>query len=267
MRGLVMNAEMNSANFEGKVAIVTGAASGIGEATAMMFGRRGATVVVADRNRAAGETCAATIREFAGKAVFVYADVSRSSDVELLMSNVEGRFGGLDILVNNAAVQIMGTLTETSEVDWDTMHSVNLKGVFLGCKYAIPIMLRKGKGVIVNVASVLGIVGDPDLAAYCAAKGGILALTRAAALEYGPKGVRLNSICPGDVDTDMVKEFLNAKADPVAAREAINASYALRRIASPDEVARCIGFLASDESSFMTGATLIVDGGLTVKCY
>jgi NAD(P)-dependent dehydrogenase (short-subunit alcohol dehydrogenase family) len=262
-----MNASTNTARFEGKVAIVTGAASGIGKATAAMFGREGATVVVVDRNRAGGESTAAAICDFGGRAIFLYADVSRSLDMESIMTETEEKFGGLDILVNNAAVQIMRTLTETSEEEWDTLHSVNLKGVFLGCKYAIPLMLKRGKGSVINVASVLGIVGDPDLAAYCATKGGILALTRAAALGYGPKGIRINCICPGDVDTNLLQEFFDSKPDPLAAREQVGAHYALRRVASPDEIARCIGFLASDESSFMTGATLTVDGGLTVKCY
>lgn len=249
------------------MAIVTGAASGIGKATAAMFGRKGAAVVVVDRNRAGGEATAAAITESGGRAIFVYADVSQPSNFEFAVSETEKKFGGVDIMVNNAAVQIMKTLTETSEEEWDTLHNVNLKGVFLGCKYSIPAMLRRGAGVIVNVASVLGLVGDPDLAAYCATKGGIIALTRAAAIGYGPQGIRINCICPGDVETGLLKDFFNAKPDPQAAREAITAHYALRRVASPDDIANCIGFLASDEASFMTGATMTVDGGLTVKCY
>jgi NAD(P)-dependent dehydrogenase (short-subunit alcohol dehydrogenase family) len=262
-----MAAKTGTTDFAGHVAIVTGAASGIGKATAALFGRRGATVVVVDRNREGAEAGAAAIRDSGGNAISFYADVSRASDMESLIAETEKQFGGLDIMVNNAAVQIMATLTETSEEDWDTQHSVNLKGVFLGCKYAIPAMLRKGKGAIVNVASVLGIVGDPDLAAYCATKGGILALTRAAALGYGPQGIRINSICPGDVDTHLLRDYFNSKPDPLAAREEVGTHYALRRVSSPDEIAKCICFLASDEASFMTGATMTVDGGLTVKCY
>ena len=266
-RTIQMRTGAHTSRFDGQVAIVTGAAAGIGKATATVFGQQGATVVLVDRNREAGEASAAAIRGAGGDATFLYADVSRSSDMKALMENILERFGRLDVLVNNAAVQIMKTLTETSEEDWDTLQSINLKGVFLGCKYGIPVMLRNGKGSIVNVASVLGLVGDPDFAAYCAAKGGILAMSRAAALGYGPHGIRINCICPGDVDTDMVQDFFNAKPDPVAAREEVNRYYALRRIASPQEIANSIAFLASDDSSFMTGAALTVDGGLTVKCY
>jgi NAD(P)-dependent dehydrogenase (short-subunit alcohol dehydrogenase family) len=144
---------------------------------------------------------------------------------------------------------------------------VNLKGVFLCSKYAIPEMIKGGGGSVVNVASVLGLVGDPDLAAYCAAKGGVIALTKAAAMGYGPKGVRVNCICPGDVNTPMVQEYFAKEPDPEMARQRVNAHYALRRIAEPREVAEAAAYLASDASSFMTGSVLVVDGGLTSRCY
>jgi NAD(P)-dependent dehydrogenase (short-subunit alcohol dehydrogenase family) len=144
---------------------------------------------------------------------------------------------------------------------------VNLKGVYLGCKYAIPAMIAGGGGSIINTSSVLGLVGDPTLAAYCATKGGILALTRAMAQAHGRDRIRVNSICPGDVETPLVKEFFDQHADPTAARQQVAAAYALGRIAQPEEIANVALFLASDESSFITGAQIVVDGGLTSKCY
>jgi NAD(P)-dependent dehydrogenase (short-subunit alcohol dehydrogenase family) len=251
----------------GKVAVVTGAASGIGRATATLLAQRGASVCIVDWNADGGEETAAQIRSEGGTASFQKVDVSKAAEVESLMDTLLATYGRLDILVNNAAVQILGTLTETSEESWDRIHDVNLKGVFLCCKYAIPLMIGRVGATIVNVASVLGIVADPDLTAYCAAKGGVISLTKAAALTYGPQGIRINCICPGDVETQLVKEYFDNNADPVAFRQEVYSNYALKRIASPTEVAKAIAFLASDEASFMAGSTLIVDGGLTVKCY
>jgi meso-butanediol dehydrogenase/(S,S)-butanediol dehydrogenase/diacetyl reductase len=251
----------------GKIAIVTGAASGIGRATAELLARYGAHVHLADWNADAGELAAEQIRNDGGAAVFWKVDVSKAVEVELLMNSLHQQFGKLDILVNNAAIQIMGTLTGTSEDSWDRIHNVNLKGVFLCCKYAIPLMLGQEGAAIVNVASVLGLVGDPDLTSYCAAKGGVISLTRAAALTYGPQGIRINCICPGDVETQLVTEYFDNNVEPSAFRQQVYSKYALRRIASPVEIAKSIVFLVSEAASFMTGSTLVVDGGLTVKCY
>ena len=250
-----------------KVAIVTGAGSGIGKAIALLFAEQGVRVVVADWKAPAGEETVEQIRGKGGEARFHRVDVSKAAEVEELVRFAVEQYGRLDILVNNAAIQILGTLTRTSEEDWDRLHSVNLKGVFLCSKYAIPKMIRSGGGSVVNVASVLGLVGDPDLAAYCAAKGGVIALTKAAAIGYGPRGVRVNCICPGDVDTPMVQEFFNKDSNPDQARRTVSAHYALRRIADPREVAQTAAFLASDASSFLTGSVIVVDGGLTSKCY
>jgi len=252
---------------EEKVAIVTGAGSGIGRATAMLCAEQGARVVAVDWNRdTAGET-ARSIREKGLEAIPCHADVSLAADAQRMVGAALETWGRLNILVNNAAVQVLGRLTETSEQDWDRIHSVNLKGVFLGCKYAIPAMIQGGGGSIVNMGSILGFVGDPDLAAYCAAKGGVIALTKAAAISYGPDNVRVNCICPGDVDTPMVQDYFDKDPDPARARAAVSSHYALRRIATPREVAQTAVFLASDAASFITGSVIVTDGGLTSRCY
>lgn len=251
----------------GKVAIVTGAASGIGKATAELFAELGACVVLVDRKRDAGEQAADGIRARELEAIYCYADLSQEQNVEAMVQAAVSRYGRVDILVNNAAVQVLGTLTNTTAQDWEFMQSVNLRGVFFGSKYAIPEMIRAGGGSIVNMSSALGLVGDPDLAAYGAFKGGVIALTKATAIGYGPQGIRANCICPGDVNTPMVVEFFDSALDPESFRKEVYSKYALRRIAEPREVAHVAAFLASDASSFMTGSVVVVDGGLTSKCY
>lgn len=252
---------------EGKVAIVTGAGSGIGKASAELFAEEGASVVAVDWNKETGAQTSEAIEKAGRQAIYCYADVSNAHDVEAMVSTAVQKYGRLDALFNNAAIQIMAKLVDTTDDVWDRIQRVNLKGVFLGCKYAIPAMIRNGGGSIVNMASILGFVGDPDLAAYCAAKGGVINLTRVAALTYGPQGVRVNCICPGDVDTPLVQDYFNKDPDPGRLRQEVSSKYALRRIASPREVAQLAAFLASDASSFMTGSTMVIDGGLTVKCY
>jgi NAD(P)-dependent dehydrogenase (short-subunit alcohol dehydrogenase family) len=250
-----------------RVAIVTGGGSGIGQATSQLFAEEGATVVVVDWHKDAGEASAQAIRKLGLKAEYCYADVSKAADVEAMVSATMSKHGRLDVLFNNAAVQIMSKLVETTEDTWDRVHNVNLKGVFLCCKYGIPAIIQSGGGSVINMASVLGFVGDPDLAAYCAAKGGVIALTKAASLTYGPERVRVNCICPGDVETPLLKEYFEKDPDPQKLRNEVSSKYALRRVASPKEVAKVATFLASDDSSFITGGMLVVDGGLTIKCY
>jgi NAD(P)-dependent dehydrogenase (short-subunit alcohol dehydrogenase family) len=250
-----------------RVAIVTGGGSGIGRATAQLFAEEGATVVVVDWHKEVGEATAGAIRDLGLKAEFRYADVSKAEDVDAMVSTTVNKYRRLDILFNNAAVQIVSKLAETTEDQWDRIHSVNLKGVFLCCKYAVREIIQSGGGSIINMASILGFVGDPDLAAYCAAKGGVIALTKAAALSYGPEGVRVNCICPGDVETPLLKAYFDKDSNPQKLRGEVSSKYALRRVASPQEIAKVAVFLASDDSSFITGGTLVVDGGLTIKCY
>jgi len=252
---------------EGKVGIVTGAGSGIGRATAETLAREGARVLVVDKNSSSAEETIKHIRSTGGTAEFRCADVSVSVEVQAAVRAALDVYGRLDILVNNAAVQHLAQLVETSEEIWDEVQSVNLKGVFLGCKYAIPAMIANGGGSIINVASVLGFVGDPELAAYCAAKGGVIALSKVAALTYGADRIRVNSVCPGDVETPLVKQYFDHSPDPKASRDTVSSKYALGRIAQPQEIANAVLFLASDESSFITGSTVVVDGALTVKCY
>lgn len=252
---------------ENKVAIVTGAASGIGKAIATLFAAEGAAVTVVDRDRKGGEKTTDDLRAGGGRATFQLADVSKAREVEAAVNATIQEYGKLNILVNDAAVQVLAKLVDTSEEAWDQVHGVNLKGVFLGCKYAIPAMIRSGGGSIVNLASVLGFVADPDLAAYCAAKGGVIALTKVAALTYGSQGVRVNCICPGDVSTPMVEHYFTVASDPEKFRQEVFSKYALQRIARPEEIAQAALFLASDASSFITGSSVVVDGGLTIKCY
>jgi meso-butanediol dehydrogenase / (S,S)-butanediol dehydrogenase / diacetyl reductase len=251
----------------GKVAIVTGAGSGIGQSAAMVFAEEGASVLVVDWCQENGEETVAAVRKNGHEAAFCYTDVSKARDVENMVEAALRHYGKIDVLLNNAAVQIMAKLVETKEEDWDRIHSVNLKGVFLCCKYAIPVMMRNGGGSIINMSSALGLVGDADLVAYGAAKGGIIALTKAAAIGYGPHGIRVNCICPGDVDTKLFKDYYSGLPDPEGFRQQVYSEYALRRIAEPREIARLALFLASDASSFMTGSALVIDGGLTSKCY
>ena len=250
-----------------KVAVITGSGSGIGRASALRFAQEGARVVVADWNPEGGRETVARVCAHSGEAIYVQADVSRDEDIRRVIETAVCTYGGLHILFNNAGIQVFGTLPDTSEADWHKVLDVNLKGIYLACKYAIPQMIRQGGGSIINTSSALGLVGDPDLPAYSATKGAILAMTRSMAQAHGRQGIRVNSICPGDVETPIVVEYFEHQPDPAEARRRVAAEYALGRIAQPEEVANVALFLASDESSFVTGTYIIVDGGLTSKCY
>ena len=203
----------------------------------------------------------------AGVGLYAHADVSREAEVARLVDQALEAWGRLDVMVNNAAIQIERELVETTEEELDRILAVNLKGVFFGCKHAVRGMRLSGGGTIVNVASVLALVGDGILAAYCAAKGGVLGITRATAVQYGRDRIRCNAICPGDIDTPLVQAYFDAAPDPTARRAEVAAEYPLGRIASPDEIARAVVFLASDDSAYMSGQPLVVDGGLLATCY
>ena len=250
-----------------KVALITGAGSGIGRASALRFAAEGARVVVVDWKPDGGRETVAQIQAADGVAIFVEADVSQEEDVQRMVATAVDVYGRLDILLNNAAVQVFGTIPETSTSDWQRVLDVNLKGVYLGCKYALRQMIAQGGGCIVNMSSTLGFVGDPVMPAYGATKGGILAMTKAMAQAHGRQNIRVNAICPGDVDTPIVQEYFDQQPDPAAARRQVAAYYALGRIAQPEEIALVALFLASDESSFLTGTAIVADGGQTSKCY
>ena len=246
-----------------KVAIITGACSGIGRATALLFAREGAKIVVADLVAATGEETVAEIKANGGEAILVQVDVSKAEQVERMVQKAVEIFGRLDILFNNAGLTLPAMVTETTEEVWQKSIEVNLKGVMLGCKYAIPEMQKTGGGSIINTASMLGLVASPRQAPYCAAKGGVVLLTKQVAIDYARDNIRVNCICPSEVDTPMHRQFIATSPDPEATKRRLLERIPLNRVAQPEEIATAALFLASDDSSYVTGIALPVDGGLT----
>lgn len=244
---------------DGKVALVTGAASGIGKATALAFAQEGAKVVVADRRVAEGEETVRQIQEVGVDALFVQTDVSNAVEVEALVNKTVDTYGHLDCALNNAGIAAPSSLTELSEEDWNRLVEVNLKGTWLCLKYEIPAMLKQGSGAIVNVASIAGVIGLKGYAAYGATKGGVIALTRGAAIEYAKFGIRINVVSPGPTET---KALTKLPADQLAQ---IAAWQPVGRNGKPEEIADALLWLCSNAASFMTGHNLIVDGGHTAQ--
>jgi NAD(P)-dependent dehydrogenase (short-subunit alcohol dehydrogenase family) len=254
-----------STRLEAKVAIVTGAGRGIGHAIARRFGAEGAAVVAANRNAEEGEAVVEAIRSAGGDASFAETDIRVPEDCARLISTAEQTYGRVDILCNNAGVGLLRTVVETSLDDYAYVMDTNVRGAFLLCKHAVPGMVERRGGAIINMASVASFVGFERDAAYCASKGALLMLTRQLALEYAPAGVRVNAICPGFIDTPELRHYCEQQPDPEAALAVCNAAHPIGRIGRPEEIASAAVFLASDEASFVTGAALVVDGGLLTK--
>jgi NAD(P)-dependent dehydrogenase (short-subunit alcohol dehydrogenase family) len=246
---------------QGKVAVITGGTDGIGKAIAITFAKEGAKIVMVGRDEKKGQNALEEVRRF-GEATYFKGDVADSSQIRRMVDEAIQRYGKIDILVNNAAVCPPGSVVTTSEETWNQVIDVNLKGVFLCCKYTIPHMEKAGGGAIVNIGSINSLMAMENEAAYDASKGGVLMLTRAMALDFAKARIRVNCICPGAIETPMLKASLDTSPDPKAARQSLTAKHPLRRTGTPDEVAQAALFLATDASSFVTGAVIPVDGGI-----
>jgi NAD(P)-dependent dehydrogenase (short-subunit alcohol dehydrogenase family) len=247
---------------DGKVAVITGAASGMGMVAAKLFAREGAKVVVADVTDEAGEAAAAEIRDAGGEALFVHADVSDEQQVAGLMETAMARYGSLTVLYNNAGIFPAddASVIDTPGSTWDLVMAINLKGVYHGCRFGVPAMLASGGGSIINVASFVALMGaaTPQIA-YTASKGGVLAMTREIAVEFARRGIRANALCPGPIETPLLRELMS---DP-ARRQRRLVHIPMGRLGQAEEIANAALFLASDESSFVTGTQFVVDGGIT----
>jgi NAD(P)-dependent dehydrogenase (short-subunit alcohol dehydrogenase family) len=246
-----------------QVALITGATSGIGEATAILFAKEGAQVAITGRNEKRGHAVTAAILEAGGKAIFLRTDVRRAAECERAVHETLKTFGHIDVLFNNAGIFYPHDTLECSEEEWDEQIDINLKGTFLMSKAALPGMIARGRGVIINNSSGWGIVGGDKAVAYCASKGGVVLMTKAMAIDHGRQGIRVNCICPGDVETPMLP--LDAKMRDQKWEDYIAgcANRPLGRVGTAEEIAKAVLFLASEDSSFMTGAALVVDGGGT----
>ena len=248
-------------SFSGQVALVTGAAAGIGRATALAFAGQGLKVVLADVDEAGGAACAQAIRAAGGEAIFVRCDVTRDAQVGALVKQALDSYGRIDYAFNNAGIEIeKGRLAEGSEAEFDAIMGVNVKGVWLCMKHQLPAMLAQGAGVIVNTASVAGLGAAPKMSIYAASKHAVIGLTKSAAIEYAKKGIRVNAVCPAVIDTDMFRRAY--QADPRKAEFAA-AMHPVGRLGRVEEVAAAVLYLCSDGAAFTTGQALAVDGGVT----
>jgi NAD(P)-dependent dehydrogenase (short-subunit alcohol dehydrogenase family) len=245
-----------------KVAIITGATSGIGKATAQLFANEGAKVVVVGRDESKGrDVCEAIIKD-GGQAIFVKTDVSKSSEVKRMVDETIRKFGQIDILFNNAGISPVGTTVDTPEEVWDSVMDINLKSMFLCSKYVIPHMLSRGGGAIINTGSINCFMAWENEVAYDASKGGVLMFTKATAMDFAKNNIRVNCICPGAIRTPLLQKFFDESSNPKGLEQMMKKKHPLNRLGLPEEIARVALFLASDDSSFMTGAAVAVDGGI-----
>jgi NAD(P)-dependent dehydrogenase (short-subunit alcohol dehydrogenase family) len=247
---------------QGKRAIITGAATGIGAVTAQMFAQEGAGVVVADVNEDAGRRTVEEIRDGGGTAHFVRTDVTRESDVEALLENGAEALGGLDVLFNNAGAQRSGPITEFDQEQWDLLMAVNPRSCFFGVKHAVPLLRQSGGGSIINMASLAAVKGGAGLTAYSASKGAIVAFTKALAAELAPDNIRVNAVCPGWIDTPFNQPAIDFMGGRAEQDRIVKQIVPLGRQGTPEEIAPIVVYLASDGSSYMTGQALVVDGGV-----
>jgi NAD(P)-dependent dehydrogenase (short-subunit alcohol dehydrogenase family) len=252
---------MKQRQLSGKVALITGAGSGIGRAIATLFAQQGARITIADIDEKAAEKTATQINRKGGNAAYTRADVSKSADTRKIVQTTLKTHGKLTTLVNNAGIESTGTVTELTEKNWDKVINTNLKGTFLCSKHSTPSIIEAGGGTIINIASVLGLIGSKREAAYCASKGGIISLTKAMALDLAPHNIRVNCICPGSVLTPTFKRVMTTTGNYKTSFAQNLEKIPLKRVAQPGEIAQAALYLASDESSYITGSTLIIDGG------
>jgi NAD(P)-dependent dehydrogenase (short-subunit alcohol dehydrogenase family) len=244
-----------------KVALITGGASGIGRATAILFAQEGAAVAIADINAMQGQSAADEIGSAGGKAIFIPCDITHAGDCRAAVERTIAAFGGLHILFNNAGIIRRADVTNTTEEEWDRVMAVNVKSIFLMSKFAIPYMEKAGGGSIVNTSSGWGLKGGGNAVSYCASKGAVTNMTRAMAIDHGKQNIRVNAICPGDTDTPMLRDEARQLGQPEESFMAEAASRPLGRYAQPIEIAQAVLYLASDAASYVTGAALVVDGG------
>jgi NAD(P)-dependent dehydrogenase (short-subunit alcohol dehydrogenase family) len=245
----------------GKVALITGGGSGIGRATALLFAREGAAVAVVDLDGARAQAVAQEIEGKGGQVRAIRCDVSRDDDCQRAVQETVAAFGRLDVLFNNAGIIRRATILQITEEEWDRAMAVNVKSIFLMSRYAIPVMTKGGGGAIVNTGSAWGLVGGRNAVSYCASKGAVVNMTRAMALDHAEQNIRVNCVCPGDTDTGMLRSEAQQLGAATEAFLAEAADRPLRRIGKPEDIAQAVLYLASDAASFVTGATLVVDGG------
>lgn len=247
-----------------KVSIITGAGSGIGEATALRFGKEGSKVVIADMDKLASDDTVRKIKKEGGEAIFVPVDVSKTEDCNMLMKKTVKVFGRIDILINNVGIYIQENILDASEENWKRIFDVNVNGIFYCCRHAVPYMVKVGKGSIVNIASEAGIVAIKKQMAYNASKAAVIMMTKSMAVDLAEYGIRVNTVCPGTTETSLFQEAMDRTPDPKEARRLLESARPANRLGRPEEIAAAILFIASDEPGYATGSTLVIDGGLTV---